>query len=179
VTYLDRLQDAAALAERAAIAGQYAEVTGQRTDPAVIGGLHRVADALYIFRPLDRPLGFRRNLVEATLPIGGWVLFCVAVLLAVPNPVQPVVLAATITGGAIVAGFLTVLVAAVWDRYSARALAAGGVAETVEQRIATIRSRLALIAATLETDHYDIRQRIDYSLYWLDIAEQAATRPPS
>ncbi len=177
MTYLDRLQDAAVLAERAAVAGQYTEVIGQRTDPAVIGGLHRVADALYIFPPLDRPLGLRRNLVETVVPVSGWVLFCLAVLLAVPNPAQPWVLAATITGGAIVAGLLSALVDLAWDRCSARTLAAGGRPETVEDLIATIRSRLVSIAATLETHHDDTRQRIDYSLYWLDVAEQAATGP--
>jgi hypothetical protein len=177
-----RLHGVAVLAERAAAAGQFAELTGPPADPALIGALQEVADALYQHpRFMDPPLGFAKELVQYLLTLV-YVLFCVAVLLAAPNPAQPWVLAATMAGCLMVTQFLTVLIAKVWDRYSVRALAAAGEPETVEHLVCLVRSRLAAITATLETDrndnHLAIGRQIDYALRWLDAAEQAATERP-
>jgi hypothetical protein len=157
----ERLRDAAALTEQAAVGSQHAELAGPRADPAVIGALQLAADTLYHAAEVlgPPPVPSRRTLTMSALTMGGWAVFCVAVLLAVPDPAQPRVLAATIAGGVVFAMLLADLVAAVWDRYSIRTLASGlasGVqARTVDDVIATVRARIAEITASLETDRDD------------------------
>jgi hypothetical protein len=116
-TLSNRQHRAALLAERAAVAVQYAELTGSRADVAVVAGLQQVADGLYQHpRNLDPSAGPRQRLVDTLVWFGVWGAVAVAVLLAVPDPTRPWAIASAITGG-MLAGLLTVpLVGTIWDR---------------------------------------------------------------
>jgi hypothetical protein len=175
-----RLHRAAVLAERAAVAVQYAELTGPRADVALIAGLQQVADALYQHpRHLDPPVAPRRNRVENVISYSSWLVVTTAVLLIAPHPARPWTVAAAMTAGLTAMMLLARLVSTTWDRYPVRVLTAGRERDGVTDLIAALRTELSQIAATLEPVRHgadlEVGRRLEYALGWLDIADDAAT----
>jgi xanthosine utilization system XapX-like protein len=175
------LRDAAAVAERAAAVRQHGESTGPGTDTTIIGGLQFVAETLsHAAGLLDpSPPPPRRLLIESVLQLAGWVIVCTAVLLAVPHPARPAVLAVTLTGGGIVSMLVGSAVSAAWNRRSARAAAAADVHHETQAIVDDLRARIAVCTAALESHRNDVHLRagrwIEHALTWLDAVEAAGT----
>ncbi|BCB78161.1 hypothetical protein ACFQ1L_16840 [Phytohabitans flavus] len=102
------------------------------------------------------------------------IVACVGILLAVPHPAEPWVLALTFGGTMILGRLARDAVSSALDRRKARAYAASHPAETgdIEDTFAELRSRIEAIAAELEPMRYDshlrARQEIERALAWLD-----------
>jgi hypothetical protein len=175
-----RLRDVAALAERAAVARQHAELAGTCGDPAVIGGLQYAAENLYHAASLveSPPPASARVMIQSVVTLVVWAVSCVAGLLSLPDPVRPWMVAATLAGSAVLAAILVNTAAVVWDRRAARALTSTEEPGGVQEAIAELRTRLSTITATLETDRYDthleVGQQIERTLLLLDAVEQEA-----
>ncbi|GAA4261108.1 hypothetical protein [Dactylosporangium darangshiense] len=176
-----QLREASSVAERAAAERQHGESNGPGTDTEIIGGLQFVAETLSHAAGLldSSPVPPRRSMIESAVLMGGWVISCTAVLLAVPHPAQPSVLAVTLAGGGILATLLASAVSAVWNRRSARAVAAAEANYDIHAAIDDLRTRISACAAALEPHrndvHLDVGRWIERAQTWLDVVDTAAS----
>lgn len=175
-----QLRGAADLAERAAVALQHAELDGPRYAPAITGGLDLAADTLRrAAKPLaPPPIASRRVLTEVALIGAVWAASCAALLLTVPNPARPLVLAVILAGTGVLSKVVRDVVVELWDRRDARRLAtAANEPEDVRRAIAELRTRISAITGALEPDvndlHLDAGRWIENALVWIDGAEYA------
>lgn len=180
-----QLRDAADLAERAAVERQHAELDGPRCAPAIIGGLELAADTLrYSAKPLaPPPVATRRAMTDSALMSSVWAISCVALLLTVPNPAQPMVLAITLAGTGVLSKLVRDVVVAIWDRRDVRRLAAAvNEPEDVQHAIAELRTRIRVITGALEPDRNDLHLEagrwIESAQVWIDAADHALAETP-
>lgn len=180
-----QLRDAADLAEHAAVERQYAELDGPRCAPAIIGGLEHAAGTLrFAAKPLaPSPVASRRVMTESALFVSVWAISCVALLLTVPNPAQPLVLAVTLVGTAVLSQLVQDVVVAIWDQRDARRLAtAVNEPEDVQHAIAELRTRIRVITGALEPDRNDLHLEagrwIESVQVWLDRGDHALAETP-
>ncbi|GAA4677477.1 hypothetical protein [Phytohabitans rumicis] len=177
-----RLRAAEEMAERAAVTCQHAELKGRRFRAGVIGGLELTAESLHaaveVIEPA--PTVSRRMMASSVLITFLHVVACVAVLLAVPDPSRPLVLAVALGGTGVLAKLVTGLVVTAWDWRDARALDSAAVDEPSDIRgtIVELRTEIDAISADLDPDrdgaHVKISQKIESALIWLDSAERAS-----
>ncbi len=178
------LRAAAALAVRAAVIVQHSEVAGLPAMPAIIGELQLVAEYLHHGASLleTPPIGSRRTITISSIMMGGWIISATMVLLAVPDPAQPWVIASTLAAGSVFATLLGDGVAAVWDRHTLRALRSIPDNPTVQDSINDLRGHLAAATATFQTDrneaHLKVGQQIEHALVLLDRVEYMISRTP-
>jgi hypothetical protein len=169
---------------RAAVERQHAELDGPRCAPAITGGLELAADILRsAAKPLaPSPVASRREMTEAALT-SVWAISCVALLLTVPNPAQPLVLAVTLAGTAVLSKLVRDVVVAIWNRRDARRLAAAvNEPEDVQHAIAELRTRIRVITGALEPDRNDLHLEagrwIESAQVWIDAADHALAETP-
>jgi hypothetical protein len=179
------LRNASAVAERAAVTGQYAGLSGARSDAAIVGGFQHVADALNHAAGRVDPWPFpsRRAIVRAAFSTGCWIVSCAVVLLLIPDPARPWVLALAVAGSGVLAMLLGVAAAAIGDRRAARTLASAGVVTDVHDAVTDLRTRISAIVATLDPtlsdEHEVVGRQTEAALVWLDGIEiDAAPRTP-
>jgi hypothetical protein len=178
------LRHAADLAERAAVERQHAELDGPRCAPAIIAGLELAADTLrYAAEPLaPPPVASRRVMTESALMISVWVISCVALLLTVPSPAQPLVLAVTLAGTGVLSKLVRDAVVAIWDWRDARRLATAVNEPEDIQHIAELRTWIRVITGALEPDrndlHLEIGRRIESAQVWIDAADHVLAETP-
>jgi hypothetical protein len=175
-----RLREAAASAERIAGGCQQAELAGPRADPRVIGGLQFVADILKeAASTIDpAPVASLRSGIQAVSTTGVWVACSALVLLVVPNPSRPGVLAGAVGGGYLVAGVWNLVVGALWNRGEVRGLAAVVEPGSVQDEIAELHNLIARVTGYLDIDrtpaYLAIGEQIEYAQIWLDEVERLA-----
>lgn len=180
----DHLRAAAAVAERAAVVRQHAGLAVGGSETAGISALQLVASSLRdAARPLSPPpVASRRAQIEACVTTSAWLLSSTVALLLVPNPAEPWVLATILAGGAALGMPLWAVIAAIWDRRTARALTPARPPEPLDRTIADLRSRISEItsglAAHRHDSHIEVGRRIELALFWLDEAEFEASRGP-
>lgn len=174
-----RLYATAELATRAAVHRQHADLNGTVHDDA-IGRLENVADWLKeAAKNLEPPppAASRRQLTGGLLMIAVMTVACVAILLAVPHPAEPWVLALTFGGTMTLARLVHDTIFSGLDRRTARAYTVGDPTDPtdpgdIEEVFAHLRSRIAAIAADLEPVRHDTHlragQEIERALAWLD-----------
>jgi hypothetical protein len=179
------LRDAADLAERAAVVRQYAELDGWRGDPAVIACLELIADTLrHAAAALTPPpLVSRRTAAESISGSVVWAISCAAFLLTVPNPAQPLVLAAGIAGVGVLSTLVVGAVGTIWDRRVAGRLAAAvNQPDDVRGTITELRIRVRALTDALEPDRYrahlEVGRRIESVHVWIDGADHVLAEPP-
>jgi hypothetical protein len=170
-----RLYAAAETAIRAAVERQHAELHGGPDDHDTISHLEHAADWLYAAaKSIEMQTGTRRQQAQAFLMIGVQAITCVAILLTVPDPAEPMVLALTFGGTTVLAQLVNDVAVTIADRHTARALAACGTTDpqNVPETIADLRSQIVAVAADLEPIRHDSHlragQQIDSALAWLD-----------
>jgi hypothetical protein len=97
------------------------------------------------------------------------------VLLAVPDPLQPWVIAGTMAATCVLAMLLGDDVAAVWDRQTLRTLSSTAEHVAIQNTITDLRAHIAAASAALEPHrndaHLNAGQQIEYALTWLDAVE--------
>jgi hypothetical protein len=170
---------AADLAEHTAVEKQLAELDGPRSTVGVIAGLELAADMLrYAAEALSPPpLASRQVAIESLQMTGLYVISCVAVLLAVPDPADPLVLAAAFVGS-------PVLAKAAWDLFDAirdrRRTHTPPEPRDTWLAIAEVRTMILATTRVLEPDrddrHVEAGRRIESAKVWLDSAELALAR---
>jgi hypothetical protein len=179
------LREAADLAERAAVQRQHAELDGPSGAPAIIAGLELAADTLRhaAKRLAPPPVASRRVMTDSVLMISVSVISCVALLLTVPNPAQPLVLAVTLAGTTVVSKLVRDVVVAILDwRHVRRLGAAVNEPEDVQRSIAEQRTRIRAITDALEPDrndlHLEVGRQIESAQVWIDGADHALAETP-
>ncbi|GIF46447.1 hypothetical protein DFJ67_4896 [Asanoa ferruginea] len=174
-----RLRSVADLAEYAATDRQLAGLDGPRSTGTVIAGLQLTADMLrYAAEVLSQPPVASRRLLHVSLAMGGTnVVSWVAALLIVPDPGDPLVLAAVLVGSSVLAKLAGDLFDEILDRRLDRTRRTP---RGTRLEIAELRTMILAIGRALETDrddrHLEVGSRIDSAMVWLDHAERAQAR---
>jgi hypothetical protein len=179
----DDLRHAAAVAERAAIARQYACRVAGSPEVAIVASLQLVSEHLnQAARLIDSwrvvtavELWF--SIVSSTVSV----VAATVALLLVPDPADPGFLVACLTGALVLGVLGWAVVAAIGNRRSVRT-AASGMPVRVHVSVRDLRDRITHVRARLPT--FDSERylkaggEIEVALIWLDCAEADLERLP-
>jgi hypothetical protein len=166
-----RLYATAEVATRAAVHRQHADLDGAVHD-GTIDRLQSVADWLWAAAKNfeSPPVASRRQLTASSLMFAVMTVASVAILLAVPHPAEPWVLALTFGGAQILARLVVSPIFSALDRRAARYAATDP--GDIEDVFADLRSRIAAVAVDLDPVRHDSHlragQEIERALAWLD-----------
>jgi hypothetical protein len=173
------LRDAAVAAERVAVARQYACRRAHSPENRVVADLQCATDALGRAANLvDTRVVLPRTVVTTLIAMAAAVT---VVLVLVPHPADPLVLATALVAGLIAAEAAVEAHRRIVQRRTAHVAAAEHPTPPFDA-VAGLRNRITAIRAALdperEASHLDAGRELERALYWLDWADEDLIHEP-